>query len=100
MNEIVLIILSGVAGMFFGLFFFGGLAWTVKKGLTAKLPAVVFLVSFFLRTILTLAGFMIVSQGRWERLVCALIGFVIARMAFMHGHKFNFRKTESIRKEV
>jgi F1F0 ATPase subunit 2 len=100
MNEIILIILSGIAGLLLGLFFFGGLAWTVKTGLTAKSPAVIFGVSFLVRIVVTLAGFMMVSQGRWERLVCCLIGFVIIRFIFVHSHQLNLRKIESIRKEV
>jgi F1F0 ATPase subunit 2 len=100
MNEILINILSVVAGMLLGLFFFGGLAWTVKKGLSAKTPAVIFLVSFFVRTLVVLGGFMLVSQGRWERLVCCLIGFIMVRMFFVYSHKHNLRNIESIGKEV
>ena len=63
-----------------GVFFFGGLWWTVQKGVTSERPAVWFLGSLLLRTSLILAGFYFVSQGHWSRLVACLLGFLIARV--------------------
>ncbi len=100
MNEIVMIILSGVAGLLLGIFFFGGLRWTVKKGLTAKIPALIFIMSFFIRTLVTLAGFMFVSQGRWERLVSCLIGFIIIRLVLVNSSKLNLKKIQTLGREV
>ena len=68
------------AGALLGAFFFGGLWWTVQKGVVSERPALWFLGSLLLRTSLILAGFYFVSQGHWSRLVASLLGFLIARL--------------------
>ena len=40
-----------VAGALLGAFFFGGLWWTVQKGVTSEQPALWFLGSLLLRTV-------------------------------------------------
>ncbi len=79
MNESVTLVLLGGAGVLLGLFFFGGLWWTVRRGLTSKRPALWFLCSLLLRTGIVLAGIYFVSGGRWDGLLACLAGFVIAR---------------------
>jgi F1F0 ATPase subunit 2 len=69
-----------LAGVALGLFFFGGLWWTVRKGTTAANPALWFLGSFLLRTCVALGGFYAVGAGDWRRLLAALVGFVLARL--------------------
>ena len=77
-NETVILVLAGSAGVLLGAFFFGGLWWTVQRGLAAKRPASLFLGSLLLRTSNVLAGFYVVSGGHWDRLLACLLGFVIA----------------------
>lgn len=79
MNEAVVLILSTVAGAALGAFFFGGLWWTVRKGLASRRTALWFIGSLLLRTSVALAGFYFVSDGQWQRLMFCLLGFVIAR---------------------
>ena len=79
MNETVTLVSAGVAGLLLGGIFFGGLWWTVRKGVSAKRPALLFLVSLVLRMLVTVAGFALVGAGQWQRLLVCLIGFVIAR---------------------
>ena len=43
MNETVTLVSAGVAGLLLGGFFFGGLWWTVRKGVSAKRPALLFM---------------------------------------------------------
>jgi len=76
------ILLAGalLAGSFLGVVFFGGLWWTVRKGIVSENPALWFLGSLILRTALILAGFYYVSQGHWTRLAACLAGFLIARI--------------------
>ena len=81
MNETLSLALAWLAGGAIGLMFFGGLWWTVRKGVSSRQPAVWFLGSLLLRTGIALAGFFAVSSGQWERLVSCLIGFVMARLA-------------------
>ncbi len=72
-------ILPFVEGMVLGVIFFFGLWWTVKKGVLVKQPAFLFLVSFFLRIGIVLAGFYFAAGGHWENLLVSLLGFVVAR---------------------
>jgi F1F0 ATPase subunit 2 len=72
-----------IAGLLLGAFFFGGLWWTVQKGLSSKQPALLFLGSLLLRTSTAVVGFYFASDGHWERLLVCLIGFVIARRIVM-----------------
>jgi len=79
-NEIPALALALAAGMLLGALFFGGLWWTVRKGLSSKRPALWFMGSLLLRTGIVLAGFYFVSAAHWERLLACLLGFVIARL--------------------
>jgi F1F0 ATPase subunit 2 len=71
--------LALAAGGAIGALFFGGLWWTVKKGVSASFPALWFSGSLLVRTGLALTGFYLVSGGHWERLLACLLGFFIAR---------------------
>jgi F1F0 ATPase subunit 2 len=66
--------------MLLGALFFGGLWWTVRKGMTSLRPALWFLGSLLLRSGITLAGFYTVSGGDWKRLLACLLGFIIVRL--------------------
>ena len=79
MNETLTPALALAAGLLLGGFFFGGLWWTVRKGVSAKRPALIFLGSLLLRTAVIVAGFYVVGDGHWQRLLACLLGFVIAR---------------------
>jgi len=79
MNEAVTLLLSCGAGGALGLFFFGGLWWTVRKSVTSNWAAFWVLGSLFVRMSLVLAGLYFVSGGRWERMLACLLGFIIAR---------------------
>ncbi len=79
MNDSFPFVLAGLAGLLLGAIFFGGLWWTVRKGLTAKQPALWFLGSTLLRMGIALAGFYFVGRSDWQRLLACLAGFVVAR---------------------
>jgi F1F0 ATPase subunit 2 len=79
MSEILNLALSSAAGAVLGAMFFGGLWWTVQKGLSSPAPALWFFGSMLLRTSLILAGFYFVGRGHWERLAACLLGFIVAR---------------------
>ena len=63
-----------------GTIFFGGLWWTIRKGVSSKQPALWFFCSLLLRMVIALAGFYFVGRGHWQRLVVCLLGFVMARV--------------------
>ena len=80
MNDTLSLALAFATGVLLGAIFFGGLWWTVRKGLSSNQPALWFLGSLLLRSSLVLAGFYLVARGHWERVVVCLLGFVAARL--------------------
>ena len=80
MNERLILIFPFAVGVLLGAIFFGGLWWTIRKGLSSNRPALWFLVSLLLRTGITLTGFYLVAESNWERLVACLVGFFITRL--------------------
>ena len=82
-NEILTLVLALVTGVLIGAMFFGGLWWTVRKGVSSKRSALWFFVSLLLRTTIALTGFYFIARGHWERLLVCLLGFVLARLIVM-----------------
>ncbi len=80
MNETLALLLACAAGGLLGALFFGGLWWTVRKGVSSRQPALWFFASMLLRTSIVLAGFYVVSDGQWRRFVLCLLGFFIAKV--------------------
>jgi F1F0 ATPase subunit 2 len=87
MSDIPVLAPPFLAGALLGAFFFGGLWWTVQKGISSERPALWFLGSLLLRTGVVLAGIYFVAQTHWSRLVACLLGFVIARVVVVRRLK-------------
>lgn len=83
MNLYLGLLLSCLIGIPLGIFFYGGLRWTIEKGVSAKRPWLIFSASFFIRVAIVVLGFLLVSQGDLKRLLLALLGFHIGRF-FIH----------------
>ena len=83
MNELPGLGLALAAGLSLGAIFFGGLWWTVRKGVSSKHPALWFCGSLLLRMSLVLIGFYFVGRGDWLRMVASLLGFIIARFCVL-----------------
>jgi F1F0 ATPase subunit 2 len=83
MDDIRALFFAWLAGGALGAFFFFGLWWTVKNGVSSKRPALLFSGSLLLRMGITIAGFFFVSAGRWQRLMMCLIGFAMARFVLL-----------------
>lgn len=81
MRETLTLMLAGVAGGALGAIFFGGLWWSVQKGLSSRHPARWFFGSLLLRMSIALSGIFFVSGGHWERVLACLVGFLMARPA-------------------
>jgi F1F0 ATPase subunit 2 len=79
-NETLILMSAFVAGVLLGAMFFGGLWWTVRKSVSSRQPALLFLGSMLLRTGSALAVFYIIARSHWERLLVCLLGFIIARL--------------------
>ena len=80
MPEVMIWILAVLAGVGLGSIFFGGLWWTVRKGVASRQPALWFFGSLLLRMAIAVAGFALVGAGDWRRLLLCLAGFVIGRI--------------------
>jgi F1F0 ATPase subunit 2 len=77
-------------GIGLGLFFYGGLWWTVRRLPEVDGPgriALLTIASFVVRTGVVLVGLYLVMDGRWQRLVAAVVGFIIARMVLVHRYR-------------
>ena len=74
------LVLPLLAGVLLGMFFFGGLWWTIRRGVSSKQPAALFFFSLLLRTGIALAGFYFVARGDWRRVLSCLVGFILARI--------------------
>jgi len=72
--------LAWLAGLGLGLFYFGGLWLTVQWLPSLKSPMPLVLASFAGRTTVVVVGFYFVMDGRWERMLACLAGFVMLRL--------------------
>jgi F1F0 ATPase subunit 2 len=80
MNELWLLAPALAAGLSLGVFFFGGLWWTVTKVVSSDNPAMWLFGSMLLRTGVTLSGFYFVARDDWQRWLPCLFGFILARL--------------------
>ena len=83
MNELLQLAVPAAAGLVIGVFFFGGLWWTVTRGLCSARPALWFFASWMLRTGVALAGFIVVGRDDWQRWIACLLAFAAARLLVM-----------------
>lgn len=83
MNDPLMLVAAGAGGLLLGIVFFGGLWWTVHRGVSSRRPARWFLISMLLRMGLVLAGFHFIGDGQSPRLLACLLGFVVARFGVM-----------------
>jgi F1F0 ATPase subunit 2 len=83
MNDPLTLIFAALAGCLLGVIFFGGLWWTIRKGVSSPRPVLWFLGSFVVRVGVVLLGFYSVGNGRWERFLACLVGFLAARIALV-----------------
>lgn len=81
MIELLRLASTLAAGAVLGAMFYGGLWWTVRRGVASKRAALWFSASLLLRMGAALAGFYFVAGAHWQRLLLCLLGFVIARLA-------------------
>ena len=97
MNDSLNMVLAFVAGLALGTLFFGGLWLTVRKAVVSKKPAMLVFGSFVFRMAIVLIGFYLIGAGNWQRLLAALMGFIITRFLVIY---FTKTKTAMIEKEA
>ena len=81
MKDIGLIVGSLAAGMVLGTVFFGGLWWTVSRGLNGPNPAVWFGFSALLRMAIAVSGLYYFARLGLPSLIACLCGLLVARGA-------------------
>jgi len=79
MNEISVLLLAAAGGGLLGLFYFGGLRWTLRKCLDSRSAALWLSGSFLLRTAACLYGFYWIGAADLGRILACLAGFIVAR---------------------
>jgi F1F0 ATPase subunit 2 len=84
MDEVLSVTGALLAGFALGALFFGGLFWTLRRGLSAGHPELWVFASLLLRVFIVLAGFYAVGHDDWHRLLASLAGFVVARIVATH----------------
>ncbi len=80
MNDFIYLLVAIFVGLLAGLVFYGGLWWTVQKGLVSKRPGLLFLSSYLLRSAFVVVSFVLIMGGSLLRLLFCFISFVIARI--------------------
>ncbi len=80
MHDLIPLAVPLAAGLVLGAVFFGGLWWTITRGLASRQPALWFFGSLAVRMSVTLAGFLLVGRESWERWLACLLGFLLARI--------------------
>lgn len=100
MNETLILLVAAAAGAALGAIFFGGLWWTVRRGVSSPRPVLWFFGSLLLRMSVVLAGFYFVGQGSWKRLVACLLGFIIARFIVVRLTRTSIKPHNSTAKEA
>ncbi len=100
MSDVLYILFAFIAGLALGTLFFGGLWFTVKKAVHARIPALWIIGGFVTRTGMALTGFYVVSQGDWQPLLVCLLGFVAARIIVVQITKRIDQKRMSIKMEM
>jgi F1F0 ATPase subunit 2 len=68
-----------LGGALIGLFYFGGLWLTVRALPRAGNPGLLVMGSYVGRTAVSLLALYLLMDGRWERLLAGMAGFLVAR---------------------
>jgi len=74
-------ILSVLTGVALGLFFYGGLWFTVRRLLTSDHPVLLTLGSFWIRLLVVLAAFLFLTKQGIEYVALAMASFILGRLA-------------------
>ena len=79
MSNFLYLLVSLPLGFFLGILYFSSLWWTVRQLPTAQQPIFLIIGSLIGRLSVAIFGFYILMNGSWERLLVALLGFILAR---------------------
>jgi F1F0 ATPase subunit 2 len=100
MNEVLGLLPAVFIGIALGVLFFGGLWFTVRKGLDSKNATLIFMGSLVVRMVIVLLGFYYVGADNWQKMMACLGGFLIARIVITRVTKKDRQTKPTIIKEV
>ena len=86
-GDILYCFIALLAGGCIGLLHFGGLWWTVGRLATSPRPALWSMASFWIRALVSASVFFLVTGGHPERLLLALVGFMLVRIFMVRALK-------------
>ena len=72
-----------VVGILLGLFYFGGLWWTLRRVMKSSRPGVLILLSFFVRTAVTLAVLFLMVRMHWALAVGSVVTMILTRVVLV-----------------
>lgn len=74
--------LSALFGVVLGIVFFGGLFWTIQRGVQSQRPALTFAVSYFVRFFAIGISFWLMASNHWGSIPACLCALVATRYVF------------------
>ena len=78
------------AGLLLGLFFFGGLYWSVEKLPQVKNPAILMLLSLLVRMAALMGGFILLFKRSFAGGIAALFGVIFVKFLLIaYSRKYN-----------
>ncbi len=80
-------VIAFVGGVVLGVFFFGGLYWTVRQFERARNPALLMIASLVVRMLILLIGFYYLMDGDYRNLLTALVGLLLVRFVMIMNTK-------------
>ncbi len=95
MTRVLEIIMPLLAGLGLGLFFFGGLLWTVRRIPGNTRPKTLVWTSFLIRQISTVVVLILVCRDEWIRWTAAMTGFLLVRTLLIHRDKHLLKTTKT-----
>ncbi len=98
-SEIVGYVLAFIDGAAIGVVYFGALWWTVQRVWDSERPAVLFGLSFLLRTAFALTAFYLIMDGRWDRIALAVAAFILVRLIIVRRY-FPLSDVENLQKDA
>ncbi len=74
------IVFRSLAGVVLGLFFYGGLWYSVSHLADSRHAILLAVGSFWIRVLAVLAGFLFLMESRWEYALILMAGFTMGRL--------------------
>ena len=91
--DVLMLFLVFTAGVLLGVVFFGGLWWTILRGVASPRPALWFFCGFLVRMAFLLTAFYYLSGGNWIRLILLGAGVLIGRGLVLRWTKSTGKKS-------